>query len=235
MPIEGQAGLLGVMALYRRDRDCFTRDDLRILASIVPKSGLAIDNALKFRKMEVRANTDALTDLPNSTLLMQFLDTLLDRCRRNNERVCVAVYKLADLPEFRNAMGSALADQLLRSVAIAMKESCRQDDYIARLDDDRFTLVFPGMGPADITGKMARLNAIVTTAVRAVGGVGMVRPVSAQAYYPDDADRAKRLLEIVDSRLQLDAGVPTESLLALEAQTRGPVPESQPVERRLSA
>ena len=132
-------------------------------------------------------------------------------------------------------MGSALADQLLRSVAIAMKESCRQDDYIARLDDDRFTLVFPGMGPADITGKMERLNAIVTTAVRAVGGVGMVRSVSAQAYYPDDADRAKRLLEIVDSRMQLDAGVPTESLLALEAQTRGPVPESQPVERRLSA
>src|SRR5580692_2420137 len=47
VPLEGVAGVIGVLALYRAERDAFTSDHLRILLAVTGKMALAIENALK--------------------------------------------------------------------------------------------------------------------------------------------------------------------------------------------
>src|SRR6266576_2828161 len=52
VPLEGVAGIIGVLALYRAERDAFTSDHLRILLAVSGKMALAIENALKYAQAE---------------------------------------------------------------------------------------------------------------------------------------------------------------------------------------
>ena len=46
VPLNGVNGSLGVLALYRAERDAFSKENLRILLAISSKVALAIENAL---------------------------------------------------------------------------------------------------------------------------------------------------------------------------------------------
>src|SRR2546423_10384058 len=84
LPLEGLNGAVGVLALYRAEKDAFTKDNLRILLAISSKISLAIENALKYRQVENSATIDYLTNLPNARSLFLRLDSELARCRRMN-------------------------------------------------------------------------------------------------------------------------------------------------------
>src|SRR5712691_11515874 len=85
LPLEGVGGVIGVLALYRAERDAFTSDHLRILLAVSGKMALAIENALKFQQAESSATTDYLTGLANAPSLFLQLDRELARCKRDKE------------------------------------------------------------------------------------------------------------------------------------------------------
>ena len=85
IPLEGLAGVVGVLALYHAETDAFTSDHLRILLAISSKMALAIENALKYQQAESSAITDYLTGLPNARSLFLQLDRELARCKRDND------------------------------------------------------------------------------------------------------------------------------------------------------
>src|SRR3979409_2208035 len=64
LPLEGVSGVIGVLALYRAEKDAFTSDHLRILLAVSGKMALAIENALKYEQAESSAPTDYHTGLP---------------------------------------------------------------------------------------------------------------------------------------------------------------------------
>ena len=86
VPLEGLSGVIGVLTLYRADKDAFSRDHLRILLAISSKVSLAIENALIFQLAEDSATTDYLTRLPNARSLFLRLDSELARCRADRNR-----------------------------------------------------------------------------------------------------------------------------------------------------
>jgi putative nucleotidyltransferase with HDIG domain len=55
VPLEGIAGVVAVLALYRARQDAFSRDDLSVLQAIGPRLGLAVENALREAKISVGA------------------------------------------------------------------------------------------------------------------------------------------------------------------------------------
>src|SRR5205807_10916 len=57
VPLEGVSGVIGVLALYRSERDAFTTDHLRILLAVSSKMALSIENALKYAQAENSATT----------------------------------------------------------------------------------------------------------------------------------------------------------------------------------
>ncbi len=234
MPL-GPSGSLGVLALYRNNKDAFTRDDFRILIDAAPIIGVAVDNALKFREMERRSNIDGLTGLPNSDLMTQFLEAELTRARRQKQTLCVTLCRVSGLQLLKHKLGANAADQLFRSVAARMKESCRAYDLVARVGQDQFALVLPGMSSHDLPVKTARLDAIIASSSELVGGAGMVHFVFGKASYPDDADGAKPLLAIAERRMEQNVGQPTESILALDAATRDRAAKEEPMDAQISA
>ena len=49
VPLRGREGVAGVLTLYHREKNCFTKDHLRLLLAASSKLGLSVENALQYR------------------------------------------------------------------------------------------------------------------------------------------------------------------------------------------
>ncbi|PYV97396.1 MAG: hypothetical protein DMG86_18330 [Acidobacteria bacterium] len=145
IPLEGLAGVVGVLALYHAERDAFTSDHLRILLAISSKMALAVENALKYEQAESSATTDYLTGLPNARSLFLQLDRELARCKRDTSSLTVMVCDMDGFKQINDRFGHLEGNRVLRLFAVALKESCREYDYVARMGGDEFVVVAPGL------------------------------------------------------------------------------------------
>jgi diguanylate cyclase (GGDEF)-like protein/putative nucleotidyltransferase with HDIG domain len=204
VPLEGVAGVVGVLALYRGERDAFTSDHLRILLAVSGKMALAIENALKYQQAENSATTDYLTGLPNARSLFLQLDRELARCKRDNLSLTVMVSDMDGFKQINDRFGHLEGNRVLRLFAQALKDSCREYDYVARMGGDEFVVVAPGL-PADAAGRRAaQLQALAKQAGAEVCGEEILSLSVGRAVYPEDGEDAEHLLAEADRRMYLE-------------------------------
>jgi diguanylate cyclase (GGDEF)-like protein len=95
-------------------------------------------------ELRFQALHDSLTGLPNRALIMDRIDQLLARTRRNGTS-CAALY--IDLDDFKNvndSLGHDVGDRLLASVASRMASTLRGADTIGRMGGDEFVVLVDG-------------------------------------------------------------------------------------------
>jgi diguanylate cyclase (GGDEF)-like protein len=100
---------------------------------------------------------DALTNLPNRTLLTENLKFVIDRAK-NHEDYQFAVLFL-DLDRFKNvndSLGHTIGDQLLIAMARRLESCIRDVDMVARLGGDEFAILLDGIPNATEATNMAR-------------------------------------------------------------------------------
>ena len=200
VPLDGISGLVGVLSVYKAEEQGFARDHLRILLAISSKISLAIENALKYRQAENSATTDYLTALPNARSLFLRLDGELSRCKRENSTLAVLVGDLNGFKQLNDTLGHLQGNRMLRAVATALQNSCRQYDYVARMGGDEFVLLFPGLKTEALEETIARMETIVGDAARECGCDWLSISIGA-ALYPEDGTDADQLLAQADRRM----------------------------------
>jgi diguanylate cyclase (GGDEF)-like protein/putative nucleotidyltransferase with HDIG domain len=204
IPLEGVAGVIGVLALYRGERDAFTSDNLRILLAISSKMALAIENALKYQQAENSATTDYLTGLPNARSLFLQLDRELARCKRDSTTLTVMVGDMDGFKQINDRFGHLEGNRVLRLFAQALKETCREYDYVARMGGDEFVVIAPGL-PSDAAVKKAfQLRELAKQAGFEVCAEEILSLSVGQAMYPQDGKDAEELLAEADRRMYLE-------------------------------
>ena len=204
VPLEGVAGVIGVLALYRGERDGFTSDHLRILLAVSGKMALAIENALKYQQAENSATTDYLTGLPNARSLFLQLDRELARCKRDNSSLTVMVSDMDGFKQINDRFGHLEGNRVLRLFAQALKDSCREYDYVARMGGDEFVVIAPGLA-AEAAGKKAeQMRALARQAGNEVCGEDLLSLSVGRAMFPEDGNDAEQLLTEADRRMYLE-------------------------------
>lgn len=201
VPLEGVSGVVAVLALYRTQPDAFSKDHLRILLAISSKLGFTIENALKYRIAEDSATTDYLTGLPNARSLFLHLDREIARCKRANLPLAVFVSDLNGFKQVNDRFGHFQGNKLLQSFAEALKESCREYDYAARMGGDEFVLVAAGLDQHAASDLTRRLETIIDQVGKTVCGEDIVSVSIGQAFYPADGNNAEHLLAEADRRM----------------------------------
>jgi diguanylate cyclase (GGDEF)-like protein/PAS domain S-box-containing protein len=95
--------------------------------------------------LEHMAHYDALTNLPNRTLLSNRLASVIAQTNRNSDHLALAYLDLDGFKEVNDTYGHAIGDQLLVSLTDRLKKHLRDRDILARIGGDEFVIVLSSL------------------------------------------------------------------------------------------
>ncbi len=97
-------------------------------------------------RLEALATQDPLTALFNRRGLLQLHHQELLKARRNQSPITVVVCDIDKFKQINDTYGHPTGDEVLRTIAAALKSSSRGSDIVARSGGDEFVIVLPGTG-----------------------------------------------------------------------------------------
>jgi len=122
----------------------------------------------QFRHM---AETDALTGAANRRAFMQYLDTLVDRARRQDAPLAAVMVDLDHFKRTNDTYGHAVGDKVLVQTVRQMQSCLRDCDMLGRLGGEEFAVVLPGATAASAVAAAERIReAIAAVDVRVDNG-----------------------------------------------------------------
>jgi diguanylate cyclase (GGDEF)-like protein/putative nucleotidyltransferase with HDIG domain len=201
VPLRGRNGIAGVLALYLRQKQGFTKDHLRLLLAASSKLGLSVENAMQYELAQDTASTDFLTGLPNARSICVQLEQEIARSRRAGSLLAVL---LCDLNGFKNVndnFGHLVGNKLLQEVAKNFKGACREYDRVGRLGGDEFVFILPDFVDGWTEELKSRLLVAVEDAGFAICQAKAVTGSIGCAFYPKDGLTAEELLAEADRRM----------------------------------
>lgn len=101
------------------------------------------------------AHFDALTGLPNRSLLADRVGQALSSVERKGEALALIFLDLDRFKNVNDSLGHRIGDELLIQVAQRLQSGLRDEDTVSRLGGDEFILVLPGTG-ADGAARVAK-------------------------------------------------------------------------------
>jgi diguanylate cyclase (GGDEF)-like protein len=115
-------------------------DELKVLHAAL----LAADNekTALLERLAEQSRTDALTGLANRRWLDERLADELQRARRHQTPLAVAMCDLDFFKRINDRFGHPVGDEVLRRVAAILRERCRSTDLIARYGGEEFCIAF---------------------------------------------------------------------------------------------
>ncbi len=167
---------------------------------------LALMDITERKRAEARltflAQHDGLTGLPNRNLLRQQMDEILLHSRRSAEKVAVLVLGLDNFKSVNDTLGHGVGDKLLRGVAKRLRSTLREEDVLARLNSDEFTVVQSGVArPEDAVLLSRRLLEAIGDPYLLDGHSVVIGATIGIAMAPGDGEDSEKLLKNADMAL----------------------------------
>lgn len=202
VPVRWQGALLGVMGLVR-NTGAFSYEDRALVESVALEAGTALQNARLYAEASRRADRDSVTDLLNHRAIQEQLNNTLARARRTGGQFAIVMMDLNNFKFFNDTYGHPVGDEVLRSVARGLRESCRVSDILGRYGGDEFIAVLPDTD-AQGTIEVCQRVAAELDARSFEPEPGTTLPISMSfgwAVFPQDGENPLELLTQADSNL----------------------------------
>ena len=195
----------------------FDNLEIRQMASALTwKWQLAQDAALKLmgleRTVEERVQEllkvshllqyDALTELPNSTLLGDRLTQAIAVCRRHDTQLAVMFIGLDRFKRINNALGHPVGDEVLKQVSQSLVATVRESDSVFRYGSDEFVLILNDVHHPQQTQHIAEKVLKAVSHTRYVAGHDLSVTASLGiSIYPDDSQSAVELIKKAETAM----------------------------------
>ena len=201
IPLRGRDGVAGVLSLYLRAKNGFTKDKLRLLLAASSKLGLSVENALQYEKAQDTASTDYLTGLANARSICVHMEKEISRSRRAGHPLTVLLCDLNGFKRVNDNFGHLTGNRLLQEIAKNLKAACREYDQVGRLGGDEFVFVLPEITAKTMKELQRRLELAVEEAGLTVCHQRVVTTSIGCAFHPEDGATAEELLSEADRRM----------------------------------
>lgn len=154
------------------------------------------------KQIEYQATHDALTGLPNRTLMADRLRQSISFADRYGSKLAVAFVDLDQFKFINDSMGHQAGDQLLIMMAQRLLSCMRESDTVVRLGGDEFVLLLPGIEKLDdISQSMQRVLAAVAEPCDIQGREFVISCSIGIGVYPDDGVDMDTILRHADSAM----------------------------------
>jgi diguanylate cyclase (GGDEF)-like protein/PAS domain S-box-containing protein len=155
------------------------------------------------QELRYLANYDALTGLPNRSLLIERIDQGIARARRTEKRLAVLFLDLDRFKHVNDSMGHAAGDSLLRAAGARLRHIVRGNDSVARIGGDEFTVVLEDIdASADAEAIAGKILSAFEEPLELDNGQEVVISASIGiSLFPDHGATANDLLKFADTAM----------------------------------
>ncbi|MEC4721519.1 EAL domain-containing protein [Noviherbaspirillum sp. CPCC 100848] len=148
------------------------------------------------------ATHDALTGLPNRSLLSDRIRMAIAQSRRTGRGFAVLALDLDGFKKVNDALGHPVGDALLRVAASRLAETMRDVDTLARVGGDEFVAVLPGaISEAEIQIIARRMISTMQLPFEIQGHTLYVGTSIGVAVFPEHGDSEVKLLAHADTAM----------------------------------
>jgi len=169
------------------------------------------------------ANHDALTSLPNRSLLLDRLGQAIVFAERANGQVAVMLIDLDRFKNINDSLGHDVGDKIIVEVAHRLSACARPGDTVARLGGDEFVLIRPDVRREDAVAIMAQQILAALSRPMTIQGHEFYPTGSiGVSMYPKDGRDSQTLLKNADTAMYRakDAGRNNFQFYAFEMNSR---------------
>lgn len=153
-------------------------------------------------RIRYMAHHDALTGLPNRTLLADRLSVAIAHARRDGSKVGVLVLDLDHFKTINDSLGHHVGDELLEAVATRLRGCLRESDTAARLGGDEFVIALSGIGAASDAERVAEKVIEAISEPFVIEGRSLhVGTSIGISFFPGDGEDAGALLQAADTAM----------------------------------
>ncbi|VVQ05392.1 hypothetical protein PS938_02921 [Pseudomonas fluorescens] len=146
---------------------------------------------------------DALTGLPNSTLLGDRLSQSLATCRRHDKHLVVMFLGLDRFKRINNALGHPAGDEMLKRVGQQLLKYVRESDSVFRYGADEFVVILSDINhPQQTRGIAEKLLSAVRSPQSIAGQEISITASLGISVYPDDGFEAIDLIKKAESAMR---------------------------------
>jgi diguanylate cyclase (GGDEF)-like protein len=215
--------------------------DNRLEGAVIVMSDVT-DTVASANRLRHAATHDALTGLPNRTMLHERLSLALARTQRISSTIAILFLDLDRFKRINDSLGHSHGDEVLKETARRLSAICRSTDFVVRWGGDEFVVVMEDVsGPEAVAATASKLIAALGEDVD-IHGVRVTSNCSVGiALAPQDGIDIDGLLAKADTAMYRakshpDAGfhfyssdlkVWTRERLALEVELRHALREDQ--------
>lgn len=153
--------------------------------------------------LKIQAYYDPLTGLANRALFEDRFGLALEHSKRSKKQFSVLMVDLNHFKGINDNYGHAAGDLVLITVARRLVDAVRASDTVARLGGDEFALIIESIEVREQVVALGQklievLSEKVTLETGAIVGVG---GSVGFAWYPEDGENMKEMLEVADQAM----------------------------------
>ncbi|MGB8197093.1 MAG: EAL domain-containing protein [Acidimicrobiales bacterium] len=121
-----------------------------LLGLLIYVLGTSRSNAMQLVRertdqLQHQALHDSLTGLPNRALILDRIDRMLSRSRREHTAVAALFLDIDNFKDINDTLGHRAGDELLVSVGVRLMSAVRANDTVGRLGGDEFVVLADGV------------------------------------------------------------------------------------------
>jgi diguanylate cyclase (GGDEF)-like protein len=192
-----------VISIARHGQE-FSDTERDLFAYLTAQAAVSIENANLHDTVQRQAVTDELTGLFNVRHFQEALENEVERSRRFNSPVGLAMLDIDNFKRVNDTYGHQQGDVVLVEVARALRSLSRDIDVPARYGGEELAVILPqtDLGGAELLAERMRA-AIADLAIKRLDGQGLLSITASfgVASFPESAGGRKSLIAAADAAL----------------------------------
>ncbi|MDI3325645.1 EAL domain-containing protein [Pontibacterium granulatum] len=151
------------------------------------------------RELDLQANTDMLSGLPNRNQFQAYLESLVNERQLSQQPFALLFIDLDRFKSVNDTFGHHVGDELIRAAAQRIQQELQGTERVARLGGDEFAVILEQISsPEDATATAQRILQALEDAFKLPNCKVYASASIGVACYPVDADTPATLLQNAD-------------------------------------